>query len=117
MNSCTAILLALALSSTFALGDSMTPFVDHKSGEEVTGFGYVLEGSADGKFMVLVTSDTLEHFLVVATAKKGVVKRGHLGRPARVKGRVLKSGDPHFTQIEILKVTVVKRDEKKRSPR
>ena len=101
------IILILSFSTPTAHGDFETPFVDANAGSTVTGICYLLDGGEKGKFMALVSSDTEEHFLVLATAQKGIVKDGQLGRLVKVKARVIQSGKS-LTRIEILKVTRMK---------
>ncbi len=103
-------ILSLLFLPLTTRADSETPFVDAEEGSTVAGACYLLDGGEAGKFMALVSSDTEEHFLVMATAKKGIVKNGQLGRLVKVKARVIQSGKP-LTRIEILKVTRMKRGE------
>jgi hypothetical protein len=91
-----AFLLGMGtLFATPAFADWATPFVEinNKLGDVSESHAYVVALGADVEtcdhYLVVVTTDCMEHIVIRATAEPGVVKESLLGRPVLVRGKVV----------------------------
>jgi hypothetical protein len=109
---CLAFLLPL-LAVVPSWGDAATPFLEGPNSQVAAvseGHGYVLAGEDDDGpvFLVMVSSDSMEHIVILAKADKGVVPANLLGRPVIIKAQILKSpeksGKGEGAEIKILDV-------------
>jgi len=101
---------------TIALADFATPFmeINNKVGDVSEAHGYVValshEVESCDHYLVVVTTDTMEHRVLDATADKNVVKEALLGRPVMIKAKVVdRTQDPQtkrvLPKLRILSVT------------
>jgi hypothetical protein len=63
----------------------------------------------NSRFLVIVTTDTMGHVVLQATAKEEVVKESVLGREVRITARITKAGSATTKpELEILHVEPLK---------
>ena len=108
------VVMALVAGLHLARADMATPFVEinNKVGDVSESHGYVLANEGDDEhFMVLVRNDSGQFLAIQATAEKGAVPTGAIGRFAVIKAEVTKASAKREVagmQLKILGVTVVK---------
>jgi hypothetical protein len=119
-----SILLAVVLLCALQLGvraDFATPFLEGnaaKVGAVSESYGHILvdQGDEGPNFMILVRSDTMEWFTILAKAEKGVVPAELIGRQVLIKAEVVKaplqSGRSIGAELKILSV----KDGRKKNP-
>ena len=99
-----------------ALADRATPFVEttRKVGDVSESYGYVVAQRPKVEeckhYLVIVGTDTMQHVVIRATAKKGMVKESLLGRPVMIKAEVTeRKKDPKTERVTVqLKILSVK---------
>ncbi len=112
--------------SQIARADSATPFVEvnNQVGDVSEAHGWVVASGSkleeSDSFLVIVTTDTMKHVVIRATAEKGVIRESVLGRWVLVKAEVVERygdprTDPSKIKLKILAVeTIEERNEKHR---
>lgn len=88
------LLVGILLIVPAALADFSTPFIEdskNQVGNVIEGHGFLLAEELDRGtgYLILVTSDTAVHFLIVAEAERGVVRSEVLGRSCVIRAQVL----------------------------
>jgi len=117
----------LILAATFlivrgTLADFATPFmeINNKVGDVSEAHGYVValgHKVEDCKhYLVIVTTDCMEHIVIKSTADKNVVKEPLLGRPAIIRAEVTdRKEDPKTKRVVVqLKILSVRSSEKQK---
>jgi hypothetical protein len=108
---CAAVITALVLTSRQAAADLATAFVETTPvGETSKEYGYLVSTDPSGThFLVIVTTDELEHLVLRGVADKGVVKDSVLGKLAVIEAQVLeKKRDEKRGRVDVkLKITRV----------
>jgi len=97
-----------------AVADFATPFVGihNQVGDVSKARGYVVALSQEENpkhYLVIVTTDTMNHVVIRATAAKNAVPSDLLGRPVIVEGKITKRDEDEKTrqvtvELEILSV-------------
>ena len=89
---CVAAITALVLTCSQAAADFATPFVETTPvGGTSKEYGYLVSLGPQGtRFLVVVTTDQMEHLVLQAVAEKGVVEDSVLGKRAVIQAQVLK---------------------------
>jgi len=117
------ILVVMPLIGNSVVADFATPFIEinNKVGDvsEAHGFVVVLSSKVEDcrSFLVIVTTDTMEHVVIRATAEKNLVKESLLGRQVIIKAEVTdRQEDPKTKRIKVqLKIHSVKSPETKKA--
>ena len=106
-----AAITALVLTCCQAAADFATPFVETTPvGGTSKEYGYLVSLGPQGThFLVVVTTDQMEHLVLQAVAEKGVVEDSVLGKRAVIQAQVLeKKLDEARGHIDVkLKITRV----------
>lgn len=115
------VLVAVLFCPSRAGADFSTPFVESNNnvGDVSKSRGYIVATgipSETAHFLVIVTTDTLQHITIRATAKKGVVPESALGRPAIIEAKIVERREAKETKrvtvtLEILSAVRVPRDD------
>ena len=89
---CVSVVAMLLLTSSQAMADFATPFVETTPvGETSKEHGYIVSLGPQGTHvLVIVMTDQLEHLVLRGVAEKGVVQDSMLGRRAIIQAKVLK---------------------------
>ena len=90
-----AFLAFIAVQSA-CLADFATPFVEinNQKGEVSESYGYLVAVDSDPgtNYLAIVTTDTLQHIVLHATARPRVVEPSDLGRWIRFEAQITQTG-------------------------
>ena len=121
MRSVAFLMVLLFVLSPAARADFSTPFLEgdsSKVGAVSEAYGHILADQGDDgpAFMVMVMSDTMQPYVILARAEKGVVPPELIGRQVLIKAEVVKatqkSGTSSGAELKILSV----KDGRKKNP-
>ncbi|NLX24438.1 MAG: hypothetical protein GXY61_00540 [Lentisphaerae bacterium] len=108
-----AFLAFIAVQSA-CLADFATPFVEinNQKGEVSESYGYLVAVDSDPgtNYLAIVTTDTLQHIVLHATARPRVVEPSDLGRWIRFEAQITQTGNAdNPPRLEILRTSEAKK--------